>query len=91
MSPLPFVFRGNSHLCPPCDYVLREGWSGEGRGHLYPGFLFFRSQGVQVTVVDTSQDSKSWQTVTVLSAAGALREQLEQTVTEALGQAECSG
>lgn len=24
------LFRGNSHLCPPCDYVLRKGWSGRG-------------------------------------------------------------
>lgn len=47
-------------------------------------------QGSCFTVVDTSQDSKPWQTLTVLSTAEALREQLEQTITEATGQAECS-
>lgn len=43
-----------------------------------------------MTVVDTSQDSKPWQTLTVLLQQG-LREQLEQTITEAAGQAERSG
>lgn len=66
-----FCFLGVTHIGVHLVIMCREkvGW-GE-RCHLYPGFLFFRSRGVQVTVVDTSQDSKPWQTLTVLSAAGS--------------------